>query len=59
MAQTQLKNTSKKTAAEISRTRKKKIKKAQEVGALSDVPISHTSKAKILKAVRKEKPQKH
>ncbi|WP_142697158.1 hypothetical protein [Bdellovibrio sp. NC01] len=37
----------------LSRYKQQKIKKAQEEGAFSDVAISHTSKEKIMKAVKK------
>lgn len=57
MAQPQTKTSTKKTPPKMSYARKKKIKKAQEVGAMSDVPISHTSKEKIMKAVKKNVPQ--
>ncbi|WP_413585094.1 hypothetical protein [Bdellovibrio sp. HCB274] len=53
MPQTQSKSESKKAPAKLSRYRREKIKKAQEQGALSDVAFSHTSKQKIMKAVKK------
>jgi|GEM_PF-4356733 hypothetical protein len=57
MAQTQTKLEAKKAPAKLSRYRREKIKKAQEQGALSDVAFTHTSKAKIMKAVKKNDKQ--
>jgi len=57
MATTHAKNETKKTPAKLSRYRKEKIKQAQQEGGFSDVATSHTSKEKILKAVKKKVKQ--
>ncbi|UYL07407.1 hypothetical protein B9G69_010155 [Bdellovibrio sp. SKB1291214] len=57
MATAQSKSEAKKESGKLSRYRKDKIKKAQKEGGFSEIATSHTSKQKIMKAVKKKIPQ--
>lgn len=57
MPTTQSKTEQKKSTGKLSRYRKDKIKKAQQEGGFSEIATSHTSKQKIMKAVKKKNPQ--